>query len=497
MGKPFLTLEDLKMCFSIFCCVYGIGTLGVPKNFASAGLPAAILGLFFMAAVNIYSTVCLSKVLIEAPKSVRTLGDLGYFCLGQWGRWLMLVTQLLNCILVPIAFLVLGGTICTYMFPGSYGQVTWIILMGISLLPVCLTPTLKEGAFAAAAGALGTVLADVIALYLLVDNISPDGLDLPQPSPNFKAVATVFGNYALAYGAGIVIPALQREHSDPTRMPRCIYVTLGIISVFFLIVGITGVSVVGCQIPGNLLFSIAGQPTAYGFSANRGGVILAMLSMQLHVTIAFAVIMTPGFYILERVLFGLHKYNFDAIHEVEAAYEGAETPDAAEEKGEKPAEQGERTIDGVALHDLDSHTYRQPGVYAKVAAMRILIVAAAVAIACGWKNRLLDLLDFTGASCIAISCMILPIVFYLKHFGNRLSLPERIWAYLAVLVSIFFAVYVTYISAKPLFNPDEPSTAAPSWDDVHFPYCKAGSSYQRIVYTNESYHKNFTSPASF
>ncbi|KAF0700063.1 Aste57867_9404 [Aphanomyces stellatus] len=488
--KPFLTVEDLKACFSLFCCVYGIGTLGMPGNYARAGYFWATVSLVFMAAVNIYATVCISKVLLEAPKSVRTLGDMGHFVMGPFGRWIMVITQMLSCILVPIAFLVLGGIMLTILFPNSYEQTTWIALMGLSLLPVCLVPTLKEGAFAAAAGCLGTLLADGIALYLLVDNMSPipAGVSLPKPEITFGHVATVFGNLALAYGPGLVIPSIQREHSDPTRMTRVIVVTLALISVCFMAVAITGVSVVGCQIPGNLLFSISGAPTKLGFTANRGGVILAMLFMQMHITVAFAVIMMPAFYIVERMLFGLHNHAFDADHSLEPGYD----QHAATPADNKPIEK----INLIEDHDLDSATYRQPGVYPKVAALRIVIVIACVIVSCVWKDHLLDLLDFTGASCIALCCMVMPMVFYLKHFGDRISLPERIWAYVAILMSLFLGGYVTYKSAGPLFNPPAASTAAPKWDDPKFQFCPPDSSYARIVYTNVTYHSTFTPPTA-
>jgi vesicular inhibitory amino acid transporter len=254
-----------------------------------------------------------------------------------------------------------------------------------------------------------------------------------------------------------------------------------------MIIAITGVSVVGCQIPGNLLFSIAGSPTKLGFTANRGGVILSMLFMQLHVTIAFAVIMMPGFYIFERVLLGLHKHNFDAVIEVESGFDKVETP--AEIVGEKAADALSKEL--VESHELDAATYRQPGVYPKVAAMRIIIIAAAVAIACAWEDKLLHLLDFTGASCIALSCMVLPIVFYLRKCGASISLPEKIWAYFAIASSLFLGGYVTYLSAKPLFNPDPAAPGPAKWDDPKFQFCPAGSSYSRIVFTNVTYHNNF------
>ncbi|KAF0701369.1 Aste57867_8150 [Aphanomyces stellatus] len=488
--SPYLTSEDLKMSFSLFCCVYGVGTLGMPGNFARAGFAWASVALVYMALVNIYATVCISKVLLVAPPRVRTFADLGDFCIGPLGRWLILVTQMLTCVLVPIAFLVLGGIMLTTLYPSTYDMTTWTIIMGVVLLPVCLIPTLKEGAFVAAAGSVATIVADVIALYLLVDNMTPipTGLHPPDPKVTFKSVATIFGNVALAYGAGIVIPALQRQHSQPERMPRVIVVTLTLISLLFLTAAITGASVVGCQVPGNLLFAVAGS--SLGFTASRGGVVLAFLAMQLHVTIAFGVIMMPGFYILERFLLGLHKQSLphDQLTDEEAA--------CHDDFGELDTPRATAAEVTMAFkhprsdhHNADIRAYRQPGAYTKAAALRIVILAGCVAIACAWEDRLLDLLDFTGASCIALSCMVLPIVFYLRHFGAVVSWFERLWAYTAIFVSLFLAVYVSVVSAQPLFTPHP--TPPVTWDSVKFPFCPPTSSYARIVYTNVSYHTHF------
>ncbi|CAK4631565.1 unnamed protein product [Aphanomyces euteiches] len=438
MGKPFLTLEDLKVAFSIFCCVCGVGTLSLPKNYASAGFGWASAALVYMALINTYATVCISKLFLVAPKRVRTFADLGEFCMGSFGRWAILITQMLDCILVPIVLLVLGGSIGVIIFPGTYGETTWIIMTGLSLLPICLIPTLKEGAMAAAAGALGTILASIIALYLLVDNMAPipKGVGIPSPDVGFKQVASVFGSLALAYGAGIVIPALQREHSEPTRMPKVIIVSMVIITIFFLAVSVVGVSVLGCQVPGNLIFSIAGTPTVLGFTANRGGVILSSLFMFLHVAVAFAVIMNPAYYTLERLITSTSTRTW----KLRAGFKAS------------------------LRQDIPSP----------------------------WscKNHLPDLLDFAGACCVSVCCMILPMMFYIKHFWSSISKIEIVWAITSIVVCACLAVYETYQNGKPLLNP-QPSAPA-TWDSIKFAYCPAGSSYQRMVYTNVSYHANYT-----
>ncbi|OQR94145.1 Amino Acid/Auxin Permease (AAAP) Family [Thraustotheca clavata] len=440
----------------------------MPGNYARAGYAWASIALVFMAAVNIYATWCISKIMLVCPKNVITLGDIGEWCMGGFGRWAIVITQMLVCTMIPIVFLVLGGSLLTTLFPETYNATTWIIFMGVVLLPVCLIPTLKEGAGAAAAGCIGTLAADGIALYLLVDNVNKvnDGLSPPTPDLSFKQVATVFGNLALAYGAGIVVPAIQREHSDPSRMPRIILVTMSVITICFLTVSVTGVATVGCQIPGNLLFAIAG--TKLGFNASRGGVVLSFLFMQLHITIAFAVIMFPAFYIAERLILGFHKEQF--VIAQEPAYHDVETPEIQDDKKPEPLEEA---------HPDAGASYKIPGNYKKAAALRIVIIIICVVIAVAWQDHFGDLQDFVGASSTALCCMVLPIIFYLKTFRATIGMPEKILAILAVLVSLFLAIYVSVNSGKNLFSPDD----GPS---VKFPFCKPA--YQDMVYTNTTHY---------
>ncbi|EQC27251.1 hypothetical protein SDRG_14966 [Saprolegnia diclina VS20] len=316
---------------------------------------------------------------------------------------------------------------------------------------------------------------------MLIDNMStPEAKNLSTPSPDlsFSGVTAVFGNLALAYGAGVVIPALQREHSDPTRMPRVIVVTLVSISVLFMVLAITGVSVVGCQIPGNLLFAVNGDKL--GFKASRGGVILAFLFMQLHITIAFSLILYPALFIMERIILGMHKSAFvlaDVVDEEakESAFAVTETPNEATNADLA------KVHDATAEHDSGSAAaYNAPGAYLKVCILRTVVVAIMVVVALLWKDNFTDLVDFVGASSTSTSCMILPIVFYLKTFHATLSKPEKAFAILCVLVTTCLAVYVSYTTGKHLFAPGQANPA------IKFPYCPA--EYQQMVYTNTTFY---------
>jgi vesicular inhibitory amino acid transporter len=479
-SKPLFTMEDAKIAFNLFCCVYGIGTLGMPANFSRAGPVLATIALLFMAYANVYSSVVISKVMLTAPRSVQTYSDLGEFCMGKTGRWLVIIFQMANCLLIPCAFLVLGGTLLDSLFPGAFSTSTWIILMALMVLPVCLIPTLKEGAGAAFAGCLGTLIADVIGVSMLLHGMSGHP-SVPHPDLSFKQVATTFGNLSLAYGAGIVIPALQRQHSDPTRMPRIVFVTITFISCLFLALASSGYSAVGCQISGNLLFSIFPNATTglskLGFHSDKGMAVLAYLFMQLHITIAFAVIVSPSFYLLERMVLGMHKKKPEDLEAFN--YESVNTPAVGDEiksRTSKHSVVSMADIEKVSL-DVEEESLEYRGANAiKYVILRLCVVVALVIVSVVLRDDFLDLQDFIGASAVTMSCIILPIVFYLKKLWTKIPMYEKIPAVIVVVVCFVLGCYVTYLSGKNLFNPDETDP------EILFPFCHPDE--ERQIYFN-------------
>jgi solute carrier family 32 (vesicular inhibitory amino acid transporter) len=478
-GGPWYTLEDAKASFNLFCVVYGIGTLGMPANFSRAGPYIATVGIVFMAFANIYAAIVCSKTMLAAPKSVRTYGDLGEWVLGRSGRWIVIVAQMGVILLMPCAYLVLGGTILPSLFPDALKDTTWIILMALSLLPVSLIPTLKEGAGAAFAGCVGTIIADVLALGVLLHGM--DGHpSVPKPDISFEQVATTFGNFCLAYGAAVVIPALQRQHSQPERMPRVIGVTLTFASVLFLVLAGTGYSAVGCQISGNLLFTIypnaATGLTKLGFSPDKGMVVLAYLFMQLHITIAFSVILHPAFFIFERMLLGMHARKSDDLNLDPALdYAGTETPIGLEEQELKqlPPRVSKGSVVSVADIEKDHETEADEarnydGRALQYIPLRLAVITVMTLVSIALKDHFLDLTDFMGASTMSFSCIILPIVFYFKKLWPQVPVWERIVGSFIVVLCVVIGTYVTIQSGKKLFNPNP---ALPT--DPNFPFCHA------------------------
>ncbi|GLE02862.1 hypothetical protein PINS_up011726 [Pythium insidiosum] len=486
----FFTLEDVKIGFNFFCVVYGIGTLGIPASFARAGPVYATIALLLMGLVNISSCVALSKVMLAAPKNVKTYIDVGEWVAGQPGRYAVLIAQWGVCLLVPCAFLVLGGTLLDGIAPDAFKPEVWSVIMAGALLPVVLTPTMKEGSVTALVGCLGTLFADGIAIYVVADKIG-DHPPVISPDHNFKEITTMFGNLALAYSAAVMVPELQREHSQPARMPRVVACTMTFTACLFLIIGLTAYSYVGCQVPGNLLFAINGA--ALNLKASRGSVVLAYLSMQVHMAIAFAVILNPVLYLAERTILGMHKRPvIESSDDLEAAaavsaeyYEKSLTPQGgvdSEKEGALTTSPSTTSVESDQReHEADEalrSEYRGAGRVLKYVVLRITIVALLLVCAILFKDHFLDITDFVGASAITLGGIILPIVFYIKVYWSTTPVWQKVVALVVILFCGATGSYVTYLSGKALFTN---VAASPP-----FGFCPA--KYQHVVYTNATYY---------
>ncbi|GMF27537.1 unnamed protein product [Phytophthora fragariaefolia] len=324
---------------------------------------------------------------------------------------------------------------------------------------------------------MGTILADIIGVAVVMHGMRGHP-SVPFPDLKFSQVAGVFGNLAFAYGAGIVIPDVQRQHSDPTRMPRVVGVTVGFISCLFLVLASSTYSAVGCQVSGNLLYTIYPDAetglTALGFAPNWGAVVLTYLLMQLHITVAFAVILNPAFYLAERMVLGMHKKK---KHDLEnpVNYVEVATPDVTQ--GD-PRRSSKLSYVSVVDHKEDVEEemaeYRGGMNTIKYVGLRVVMIVILEVLAIVFRDHFSDFVDFIGASCMTLNCIVLPIVFYLLKAWDRVPMYEKIPAIIVCIVCTLLGCYVTYTTGKSLFAPTE--------NDADFPFCS--TEYENKVYYN-------------
>ncbi|CEG40056.1 amino acid auxin permease family [Plasmopara halstedii] len=472
---PFLTIEDAKIGFNIFCCFCGIGSLSMPSNYARAGPIHGTIALLLMAFVNIYATIALSKVIYTAPSSVKTFTDVGAWVLGSTGRYAVMISQMLVCLLLPCAFLVLGSILLDVLFPNAFSQIFWMIFMAITVIPVCMIPTLKEAASIALVGCIGTITADVVGVMILEWEMQGHP-SIPEPNISFHQVLMAFGNLALSYGAAVVLPDLQRQHPQPERMPRIIFISMTTGTVFFLAIAIAGYAAGGCQLSGNLLFSIvnASDPyatSALGFIPNRGAVIMAYMFMHIHIVIAFSTIIMPAFYMAERFILGMHKDQ--SVLDEEQGIDMREKPSSLANASNSDSNFAASISPQVAIkYEDESAEYRGKINTIRYILLRLIILTLLVVASIFLRGKFLDLVDFTGASAVTVGSIVLPLLFYLKVFWNKLSMLERTGCILITVVCSILGIYVMIYAAMNLFTPETNTTT--------FPYCS--DAYQADPY---------------
>ncbi|CAI5710759.1 unnamed protein product [Hyaloperonospora brassicae] len=441
--RAFLTSEDARTIFTMVCCFFGIGTLAMPSNFARAGPFYATAAMLLMAFANIYATVALSRVMLAAPASVQTFTDVGDWVCGKPGRYAVIVSQLLVCLLLPCAFLVLGSTLLDVLFPHAFSQTAWIVLMAFTVVPPCLIPTLNEAAAMAVLGCLGTFVADVVGVSVLQWELRGHPA-VPAPDITLHQVLTTFGNLSLAYGASVVVPDLQRQHSDPTRMPRVILVSMGAGSAFFLVVAIVGYTAGGCQLSGNLLFSlvnVADPRAASALGRRSTWPSASSLACTRRKRRSSAGPKHRGASLANPATSDLEGNSYSASH----------TPPSGL----------------LADHKRAGAAYTGKGVVLRYVTLRLSLIAVLVAASIGLRTRFLDLVDFTGASAVTVCCLALPILFYLKVFWSELPMYERVVACLLVVVCTIVGCYVLVNAGRNLFHPATDAAG------VNFPYCSA------------------------
>lgn len=456
------TVEDWKGSFNVMCCVLGLGSLGLARCYAQAGPVYATIALFVMCIINIYTTSYVSKCMKRAPLYVQTFGDLGEYCAGTFGRYLVVVTQFGSCLMTPIAFLVLGGS---QILPNLFKDVwpdaqpnQFIPLMAACLLPIVLIRSLKEGAWVALIGAAGTFFGDGMAVIESMIKTVP--YSHTTTAPTVGNVAGVFGTLSLAYGAAVVIPGIQRDLKHPERMPAIIAFSLLVITVIYLLIGVLGYIKFGCIAPSNLLKSME----------NRGLEIAAQLFFFIHIVIAYAVLLNPALYIFERKLFGFHQKPYssgEADPKVNHgdSYVAGSTPKEKEkltqyEKDRKSFLQGQLQDGASYIQGKRSFTASYTGEIDFVEdvenlpfpmrdrirsyAMRTTVVAGQVAMAMLLQGCFNEFADLIGATGITMSCIIIPIFMYLKMFKKEVKTHERIILYIVVVVSFSLGVFSAY-----------------------------------------------------
>ncbi|RAW20416.1 hypothetical protein PC110_g23142, partial [Phytophthora cactorum] len=226
-----------------------------------------------------------------------------------------------------------------------------------------------------------------------------------------------------------------------------------------------------------------------GFTADRGAVVMAYLFMQVHISIAFSTLMMPPFFMAERLILGMHQgpeivrfngeadqANVDLDMEIQEkrSYMQSSTPMDTVNRQVSASSLVEKTEgrmshlrvalefgEEITEEELNEPYRNNPLRYI---ALRICIIAILVVIAVLARKRFLDLQDFTGATAHTTSCLLMPLIIYMRVSWKSMSIMDKGASIIVIIVCAFTGCYVMIHAGEHLF--------APSDDDTLFPYCE-------------------------
>ncbi|TYZ67316.1 hypothetical protein PybrP1_007832 [[Pythium] brassicae (nom. inval.)] len=507
--------EDRAVVALLFCATFGVGSMSFGSVFAAAGPLLASLAVYFLSACNLHA-----RALAVAPISVRTFSDLGYFAFGGAGRRVVLLAEAGVCVLSPIAFLVLGGTtLLPFTFAGvaERSATEWIVLMALGVLPVVLIPTLKGTAPLCMLGCVAALAADLTCVAFSLHHVrfSPREAQL-QPE---YAVQT-FGTIMFAMGTAVLIPSIQRQHSQPGRVANLVSLTLLFITSIYLLIGIVTYYQFGCTAPATLLDQLPPSPWRQ----------LAAGFMLVHVVIAFPVLLNPTLFDLERFVLGkdgdieVLQQTLALSQAKTAAADGRPILGAAptlasldtdafvygSSAGTSPYYQHRSPTSTSATETSSLSASSTAAATASAALMETLVfqddvtfttrdricssllrtatVALQTLLAVMLQSSFMDILSLIGSTAITVSCMIMPCLCYLKVHpiatSSFMGWCDKALCHLIIVSSTVLGAYCTFVAARNistniskyhLFQPANATAAFMAGDaDDSYPFCIVG-----------------------
>ncbi|KKZ60653.1 hypothetical protein EMCG_04675 [[Emmonsia] crescens] len=380
----------------------GIGLLSLPLGLKYAGWLIGIPLLIFSAVATAYTAKILAKCMDVDPTLV-TYADLAYISFGPQAR---IITSLLFCLELMgacVALVVLFADSIDALVPGL-GALRWKLICGAILIPMNFVPL----RLLSLSSILGIFCCTSIVLIIFVDGLikteSPGSLRDPARTSllpeNWSAVPLSFGLIMSPWGGHSVFPNIYKDMRHPHKYGKSLWVTY--IFTFFLdlAMAVAGWLMFGPdvkdEITSNILLT-TGYPNWLSVCIVAFIAIIPLTKVPLSCRPLVSTV---------ESLCGLHPR--PPTHHQNPQNKKKQKKDSKQEPSQ----------------------FLRTSVQFTTRILTICIITY-IAIIFPYFDRIMALI---GASLCITICIILPVAFYLKIFGNSIPFWERVvdWALLVV-----------------------------------------------------------------
>ncbi|KAG0637379.1 transmembrane amino acid transporter protein-domain-containing protein [Tuber brumale] len=389
----------------------GIGLLSLPLGLRYSGWLIGSIFLVCSALITNYTGKLLSRCLDKSPnQSLVTYSDIAYIAYGPKSRISVSILFSLELMAACVALVVLFSDSLNALFP-QIDKFQWKIIAGFVLTPLSFLP-LKVLSFSSILGILSTFS---IVMIIFIDGwlkpSAPGSLREPMPTYLFPqswwTIPLSFGLLMSPWGGHSVFPNIYKDMRHPKKYNKAVDITYTFTFVLDITLAVTGILMFGDgvldEITSNIL-ELSGYPAALSM-AMVGFVAIIPLTK------------TP--------------LNARPIVTTLEIFAGVD-PRAIALQGESVG------MSGLTCGFLKS--FIRIGVNASFVVIAILVPSF---------DRIMAFLG--SALCFSI-CVILPMVFYLKIYGDEVPKRERRMNQILIVVCTIVATAGTVAAFVPKEN---------------------------------------------
>ncbi|KAK0621279.1 transmembrane amino acid transporter protein-domain-containing protein [Bombardia bombarda] len=415
-GKIVLAVEGQstlpQTVFNSINVLIGVGLLSLPMGMKYAGWLFGMVTLFLCAAVTAYTARLLAKCMDLDP-SLITFSDLAFISFGQRARIATSFLFTLELLAACVALIVLFSDSLDLLLPGALSVTGWKVVCSFILIPLNFLP-LRLLSFTSI---IGIFCCFSIVFILLIDGFikptAPGSLLEPAMTymlpENWLTLPLSFGLLMSPWGGHSVFPNIYRDMRHPYKYDRALKITFSFTYILDATTAVAGLLMFGDgvrdEITSNILME-SSYPRVLSILMCLFVAIIPLTKIPLNARPIVATL---------EVLLGLHQQV------------------VSDNSGLVGRSMYFRGIMKVAI--------------------RILTVIIFLAIAILFP-AFDSIMAFMGSALCFQICVILPICFYLKLFGNSIPRRERIFQYVLLIVSIILSTVGTIWAFLPRYLLD-------------------------------------------
>jgi vesicular inhibitory amino acid transporter len=384
----------------------GVGLLALPLALKYSGWVCGLIFFVFAAISTRYTAKLLAKCL-DVDNSLITFADLAYVSFGSKARIATSLLFSLELVATCVALVVLFADSLNALVPG-WGLMEWKIVCGIILVPLSFLP-LRLLSFTSI---LGIVSCFGIVMCVVIDGFikphTPGSLREPAAThlfpENWATLPLSLGLLMSPWGGHSVFPNIYRDMRHPYKYTRGLNITYAFTATLDLLMAVVGLLMFGDAVRDEVTSNILSEDGYPQWISVIIVICVAIIPLAKIPLNARPIVSTL------EILMGL-----DA-----------------------------RAVSGAAaLHGMSG---LNRGLLKATIRICCTIVFVVLGILVPEFDRIMSLLG--SVACFTI-CIILPLAFHLKIFGDEISKSERMMNWVLIVVSSVLALVATAFNFIP------------------------------------------------